>query len=250
MMLHALKHIRHTIARFIFQINHNALSPIPYPIPHVPNRVQTTQIFAQNRPDLPRALLYLAVTIMSTEKTLGQRLQALHSQAKNIEAVVDLSKLSMSELEQLTVQFGEKHRNKTFGQVWKEDPQWIQFFANKYEQSTKPVHVNLLYFIRRKVERAERTGQEEERIPTYPKTTGQGYGKNSQAKAKAKSVPKSSNLEVETANSDVSSSDLEIIEENYIPHESIKFTQIEDRMGRLEEVLNQVIVQLSNITPQ
>lgn len=204
---------------------------------------------AQRHLDSLRAFVRHAVITMSAQSSLGQRLQALQSQARNIEAAGDLGKLSMAELEQLTVQFGEKHRNKTYQQVWKEDPQWLQFVASRYENSPKPAHVSLIYFIHLKVERAELTGQENgsERIPTYAKAPSKAapVGAQSKAKAKAKMMTKPHNTEEGSVPSDGDLSDLEIVEEQYTPRESTQMSQIQERMERLEDVLNQVISHLS-----
>ena len=77
---------------------------------------------------------------------------SLCSRLKNLQQVdhsslSDLSQLSLDDLHQEKVAFGEKHQGKTFQEVWKTDQSWIQFVAGRYNKSPKTAHRLLIRYI-------------------------------------------------------------------------------------------------------
>ena len=68
--------------------------------------------------------------------------------------LTDLSHLSLTDLEQLKVSFGQKHLGHTFSQAW-EDQQWINFMVSKYAESKVMSHRRLIRFVELKVEAHE-----------------------------------------------------------------------------------------------
>eukprot|EP00435_Cladocopium_sp_Y103_P057212 s976_g19.t1 len=73
--------------------------------------------------------------------------------------VMDFGHLSMADLEETKLDFGQKHLGKTYAQVWEADQRWITWFCQHYEGSRKPAHQKFLHFVSLKVERAELTGE-------------------------------------------------------------------------------------------
>ena len=63
--------------------------------------------------------------------------------------------MSMQELEDCVVDFGEVHRGQSFQAVWEDDQQWVAAVARRYAASTDRRHQLFLYFVEAKVERLE-----------------------------------------------------------------------------------------------
>lgn len=84
--------------------------------------------------------------------SLLNRLKGL--QAEVDVPLTDLSHLSLTDLEQEKVSFGQKHLGHTFSQAW-EDQQWINFMVSKYAESKVMSHRRLIRFVELKVEAHE-----------------------------------------------------------------------------------------------
>ena len=85
--------------------------------------------------------------------TLVDRLKKL--QVSQPEALPDLSRMSMEEMDQMKVEFGTKHAGRTFLEVWSLDQAWVMWFLKHYQTSTKGVHRTFIRYIELKIERAE-----------------------------------------------------------------------------------------------
>ena len=84
---------------------------------------------------------------------------SLSNRLKNLQQVdhstlSDLSQLTLDDLHQEKVTFGEKHMGKTFQEVWK-DQNWIHFVASRYGKSAKAAHRLLIRYIELMVEHHE-----------------------------------------------------------------------------------------------
>ena len=84
--------------------------------------------------------------------SLLNRLKGL--QAEVDVPLTDLSHLSLTDLEQEKVSFGQKHLGHTFSQAW-EDQQWINFMVSKYAESKVMSHRRLIRLVELKVEAHE-----------------------------------------------------------------------------------------------
>ena len=86
-------------------------------------------------------------------------MSSLLNRLKGLQAEVDvplthLSHLSLTDLEQEKVSFGQKHLGHTFSQAW-EDQQWINFMVSKYAESKVMSHRRLIRFVELRVEAHE-----------------------------------------------------------------------------------------------
>lgn len=87
--------------------------------------------------------------------SLSKRLKDLQQQDSG--DLKDISHLSLTDLQDQKVQFGQKHLGRPFHQVWEEDQEWIAFIASKYAESTKMQHRLLIRYITLKVEQHEQS---------------------------------------------------------------------------------------------
>ena len=87
--------------------------------------------------------------------SLSKRLKEL--QERDSGELKDISHLTLKDLQDQKVQFGEKHLGRPFHQVWEEDQEWISFIASKYADSTKMSHRLIVRYITLRVEQHERS---------------------------------------------------------------------------------------------
>lgn len=84
--------------------------------------------------------------------TLSQRLKALQ-QSVPVE-VEDLSHLTLRDLEDEVITYGNKYNGLTHNQAWP-DQEWCQFMLSRYGNSTKRAHRRTIRFIELKIEHHE-----------------------------------------------------------------------------------------------
>lgn len=89
---------------------------------------------------------------------LARRLSQV--QAKVEQELPDLSHLTLMDLQDKVVSFGDKHKGKKFAQVWLEDQAWVTFMCTRYSKSRKADHRVFLRFVELKIEELEQTGQQ------------------------------------------------------------------------------------------
>ena len=77
--------------------------------------------------------------------SLPQRLQAMQM-ATPVE-FHDLDHLGRAELAMEIIDFGNKHKGKSFIEAWTEDQDWVSFMVKHYATSTKLSHRKLLKFV-------------------------------------------------------------------------------------------------------
>lgn len=92
---------------------------------------------------------------MPTQSTLSQRLNRVQERVTTNAGNRRLQDISLDEMDNFVVMFGERHRNRRFIEVWESDQNWINFVVKRYESSEKPAHKELMHYINLKVERAE-----------------------------------------------------------------------------------------------
>ena len=99
---------------------------------------------------------------MSTD-SLAARLAKV--QVKVEVPLPDITKYELSELENMTVQFGTTHVGKKFSTMWKEEQGWISWFVPRYNKSEKMDHRLMIRYIDLKVQEAENWNH---KVPVTP----------------------------------------------------------------------------------
>ena len=84
--------------------------------------------------------------------TLQDRLQAM--QVPIEVEVQDLSHLTLEELSQEKITFGQKYQGKPYAEAWK-DQEWVSFMVKRYGSSTKLEHRRFLKYVDLKVTQHE-----------------------------------------------------------------------------------------------
>jgi len=195
--------------------------------------------------------------------SLSNRLKNLQLAAEPV--IPDMSDQTISSLENLTINFGQKRRGKKFHEVWA-DQEWVLFMANRYAKSGNPNHQKFLKYVDLMV-----THHEEQQLPITmngsPVITSPGTGIVSQtihgqpkAKAKAKGMPRAMgyNVPMQVPNHlpDLDPADAEweshsmTYQMEYMPENSIgqspEFQAMSQRLLHMENALQQVIGHLEH----
>eukprot|EP00435_Cladocopium_sp_Y103_P040673 s1143_g11.t1 len=143
-----------------------------------------------------------------------------------------LQSMSMEQLSELTIKFGDTKVGQTYRAVVTEDPKYCQWFLRKYSASEKPEHAEFIYFLSLWVERKELELGE-----TIKNTTTKGMPKAKTGSASGKVVKPSTEF-----------IDLDEEEESWDPvpetAQSIREEQNAQRLDQIENVLAQVMQQL------
>ena len=113
--------------------------------------------------------------------SLSQRLRQLQTAVEPTKH--DFSHLSLQQLEETKVDFGQSHLGKKYKEMWQGHQDWVAWFTNRYEKSGKESHQKFLHYVQIKVERAELEGT------TVPVCSG-GTPTTTHLTAKAKPLPK------------------------------------------------------------
>ena len=98
---------------------------------------------------------------------LTARLKAVQA-VQEQEVKNDLEYLTLADLENEVVSFGEAHLGQTYTQAWS-DQEWVKFMTARYQKSTKESHMKFLRFVELKIEMME---AEMNQRPMKPKTQG------------------------------------------------------------------------------
>ena len=116
--------------------------------------------------------------------SLSQRLKEL--QVPGETAKFDFSHLSLSQLEETKVDFGQAHVGRTYREMWLNHQEWLLWFAGRYEKSGKESHQKILHYVQLMVERAEVSGT---RIPVHKGVPSSATLRKPKAKVMPKKTP-------------------------------------------------------------
>lgn len=179
--------------------------------------------------------------------SLQQRLQAM--QMKEPVQTNDLDHMTREQLALEIIDFGSKHKGKSYSQVWEEDQDWIMFMATRYQESMKLSHRKFLKFIDMQLTEHEKTQVPipvtKKAVSMVPINTPKGAAK---AKAKTSSafnipVPNASvptgDSEDEWLSGEMYESQMRTMSQDPMVTENIQALQ--DRMLNMEQALGRVI---------
>eukprot|EP00435_Cladocopium_sp_Y103_P054909 s628_g18.t1 len=96
----------------------------------------------------------------------------------------DFTHLSMAQLEETKVDFGQAHVGRTYKEMWVGHQDWITWFVGRFEKSGKKSHQRLIHYVKLMIERAELTGTQ------VPVNKGITITEKPMTKAKAKPFAK------------------------------------------------------------
>lgn len=172
--------------------------------------------------------------IRKTAKAMSsweKRLQLLQSTMPPQE-LESLDHLTLDALKAEKVSFGKAHSGKTYEEVWSSAPEWIRWFLLHYEQSRGLEHRKMIRYIKLKIESLE-NGEEGPQMPVQPRAKAAPKA----LWAKAKSQP---------ARGSVPEPDSPWIVDDAT---NSRVDQIQERMGNLENALNQILIYLTPNIP-
>ena len=166
--------------------------------------------------------------------SLSQRLKAIQIPCEPEKHSFD--HLSMKDLEETKVDFGQTHRGKTYLEMWNRHQDWICWFLNRFEKSGKENHQRLIHFIELKIERAELMG---EGVPQHAGPKETYLQPKMKAKASSRKKPQSA-VEIPVLDAEEEDDPFEFLPEAEMESHSA----LEGRMNQMEMVLSQVLVHL------
>ena len=76
--------------------------------------------------------------------SLIARLKNLQQTAEPV--IPDMSDQTIESLENLTIEFGQKHKGKKYHEAWT-DQEWVQFMVTRYSKSSNPDHQRFLKYV-------------------------------------------------------------------------------------------------------
>jgi hypothetical protein len=183
-------------------ITHQKMSPknpvpVQFHINHVP-RNHTSSLTSQN-PQSRFSLIFTTAirqTLKSrvcprsrvTDDLVSRSMSDLTARLKAVQAAQEqevqssLDHLTLPELENEVISFGEAHMGHTFSQAWA-DQEWVKFMTTRYRKSSKESHMRFLKYVELKIEAAEAEMQQR---PMMPKAQGYAIPK---AKCRPKAMP-------------------------------------------------------------
>ena len=179
--------------------------------------------------------------------SLQQRLQAM--QVKEPMQTNDLDHLTREQLAHEVVDFGGKHKGRSYSEVWHEDQEWVMFMVSRYQESMKLSHRKFLRYVDMQLTEHEKTQMP---VPVTKKAMNMipiNTPKEA-AKAKAKTssafnipVPDGSaptgDSEDEWLSGEMCESQMKITNQDPMVNENIQALQ--DRMLNMEQTLSRVI---------
>lgn len=170
--------------------------------------------------------------------------------------------MTLSELEEEIVLFGEKHKGKKFSEAWK-DQEWVGFMAARYSQSMNPQHQKFLKYVEMMVEYhehhqlpvTETITANTSTVPVHPMTPGALMAK---AKPRPKPYAAHTMAECPLPTSEGGEEDWELGSVMYQSEsmiaqnlsESPEFQAMSQRLLHMENALQRVIGHLERQTDQ
>ena len=170
---------------------------------------------------------------MSASKSLSDRFAAVTDQ----KVQEDFMKMSYSELSELRIAFGESKVNQKYIDVVQQDPKYVKWFTQRYQDSQKQAHKSFLFFIQMYVERME-LSQGKENIQTMP-----GSPRRPAPHAKSKSAPRPTEIHSEAGS--WSDGDESLGRSWNVENE---VTQQGYRLNAMESTLSQIAQQMQMLT--
>ena len=214
--------------------------------PRVPKR--PTVIKIHHSPLRPASIAKVATM------TLSQRLKQLQQPVAD-SVLPDLSHLRLEDLRVEKVDFGTKHKGKTYEEAWLDQP-WISFMASHYGESKSMSHRKLLRFIEMMVDKHEASGQpiavssSHADVPNPQSQRPMDPRASMKAKAKPMANPKSSPIPVEfTHLPEMDDADWELGSQTYQSgfmeeaplNQDPSFLAMQTRLLHMEDALGRVI---------
>ena len=179
---------------------------------------------------------------------LTARLKAVQSMQEQ-EVRADLNHLTLEELENEVVSFGEAHMGHTYAEAWS-DQEWVKFMTSRYRKSSKEAHMRFLRYVELKIETMEAEMQQH---PVLPKSQGPMMPK---AKCRPKAAPSYTMVHHGEAIDISSQAGAEsVVSETEMYGAMTMTAQVEQqemidalqsRMGNMEDALQKVIHHLEN----
>lgn len=194
--------------------------------------------------------------------SLISRLKQLQQSAEPV--IPDMSNQTIESLENLTINFGQKHKGKKFHEAWT-DQEWVQFMVNRYSKSSNPEHQMFLKYVELMV-----VFHEESQLPitmnpiadrgtaiSQPTAPGHPVPKvKAQAKGQARAVGYNVPMQVPNHLPDLDPADSEwenhsmMYQTEFIPEnlvsQSPEFQAMSQRLLHMENALQRVIGHLEH----
>ena len=167
----------------------------------------------------------------------SQRLQRLQATLPRPE-LESLDHLTIADLKDEKISFGQAHLGKRFEEVWTNAPDWTKWFLQHYSGSSKMEHRRVIKYIQLKIEEAE-SNPASLQAPLRPVAKAQAKVMMAKAKARPAAIERSEvNMEI-----------LESMEPE-VPWPSTEESQqmvhgLNVRMVNLENALHQILEHLS-----
>lgn len=183
---------------------------------------------------------------MPAQSSLSQRLSHIQENKSTNAGNRSLSSISLDEMDNFVVMFGERNRNRRFIDVWESDQEWISFVVKRYESSQKAAHKELMHYVNLKVERAE---LKQEPLPPQNRRDEQELVSSempgTRSKAMARPPTTASNRPLGPLDVDLEStwSDADVVE---APPPQL--ATMEHRLMHLENVMTRICVHLDQNT--
>ena len=105
------------------------------------------------------------------------------------EEAAEIPDMPLSALKQERMTFGKTHVGRTFEEIWTGHPEWIKWFFQHYQFSSKAEHRLMIMFITKMVEELEQNPVTDQQAPVLPKSFARPKVMPMQAKAKAAPAP-------------------------------------------------------------
>ena len=86
--------------------------------------------------------------------SLAQRMKARAQKAsleEDVQSLEAFRKMPLSEMKQLTVDFGDKYRGQSYLKAF-QDSRWAEWFVSTYTKSNKPAHQKFLIFVEKQLD--------------------------------------------------------------------------------------------------
>lgn len=182
----------------------------------------------------------------NSELHLASRFQAVRAQKELQEQAESVSKMSIQELQEQTIKFGEAKLGQTYRKVVESDPRYCQWFLKKYGNSPKATHQEFVTFLSLWIERQElEQGTTPFTLPNS-KVNGPHAGAKSKSSAKPKAKPNHPMPEEEVFEEDDFSQwedDISVVGSQVTIE-----NQNAERLDKMENLMSQVLQQLQVLT--
>lgn len=164
--------------------------------------------------------------------------------------VTQVPDMTLEELENQVVDFGQKHKGKKYATVWDTDQEWISWFLSHYARSSKVSHQKFVMFAEKKISQLETTGT------TVVKTACEATTSSSQfpvaptfvkPKAKTKGYPVTKEAHPELPVPD-SEEEFDMVDPSMTMYatQQLDVAVLQERMLHMENALTQIMQHIQN----